>query len=222
MSIVQMALTQQLNGVSCVTTWALCDNINRGATPALVSDATEYFETVFLPKLNALQSDEITNIDLYAIQVGYPSTSRTVDLAGTGALAVAAAVTLPPYLAIYVKQEVGLSVNAQTGGSYDQARAIRRGGVYLPGLTEDWISVTGVEIPAALTTAWNAFENEVIAPNLLPLAGDDFYHAVWVPAKEATPPSSSYPIGKPAAPFLQAPITNMTPSAVSRLRSRKA
>lgn len=222
MSILQMALTQRVGGVDCTTTWALCDNINRGASPLLVNAAVEYFESVFLPLLNALQSDELTNVELYAIQIGYVSTSRNVALAGGGALAVAGSVTLPPYLALYVRETVGLSVNAETGGSYDQARAIRRGGVYLPGMTEDWVDVTGVQIPVSLAGAWTSFENEIAAPSVVALEGDPFYHAVWVPAKAATPPSSTYPLGKPASPFLQAPITNLTPSVISRLKSRKA
>lgn len=222
MSIVQVAVTQTIAGVACQTTWALVDNVNRGATPLLVTDTIDHFVNNFLPLLNAIQSDELANTEIYALQIGYPTTSRTQALTGTGALAATAAVTLPPYLALYVRENVGESVNAQTGGSYDQARAIRRGGVYLPGLTEDWVQSTGTVIPSALAAAWDALEAEIVAPNTIPIGGGSFYHAVWVPSKDAVPPSSTYPFGKPAAPFLQAPITEIIPRDIARLKSRKA
>lgn len=222
MTIVQLAFTQSLGGVELVTTYAY--NYAGFSTNALqdVNDLVDDFELNVIPALNALQATQCLNVSIYAHAVGYGGASVLRTVTGAGLIAAANANVLPPYLAVYCRDTVGMSYDGTTNLPYAGTRPIRRGGINLPGLTEDWVGLSGASIPISLDSEWNAFEASHLLPIVADTSGNEFKACVWSASRPELPPSPVYPGGRPARPILVAYITDIDPVSVSRLKSRKA
>lgn len=221
MTVIQLAFEQSLNGQPCVTTWAYAFN-GGGSFPGTdVEDLITWFEASFVPLINALQSERITNVQVIGSAYGWPAATRTEAISGGGTVVAAGTATFPAYLPLYLRESVGDNFDAFTTAPYDGLRPIRRGGVYLSGLTEDWSTDGGAVVPGSLAAAFAAFQTARLSNR--PVAGGSrtYYPAVWSYPRPALPPSPSYPDGKPARPALQAVVTGIDIADFTRLKSRK-
>lgn len=217
-----LSLEQVLMGRTCITTWPMVGDSLPTDFSNQISDGLDWFEDVFMPLINAIQSDEITNATIRGSIVGVPALSQSRTVSGNGLVASDGASTLPPQIAIYFRQSVGETIVTQTNAPYGGNRPIRRGGVFMPGLTEDWVNVSGAVAAPGMTVVYHGIRDAYIEgftslPNNVTYVG-----AVWSYPREALPPSPSYPDGKPARPFVHAKVTGMEVADVTRLRSRKS
>lgn len=220
MATISIALTQRLAGVDCVTTYDYSYVVSNALQTTDISYFGTLFETVIVPLLNDLQSDDLTNISLNVAQRGYGGSSINVPLGGGGLILATAQVTLPPDLPLYCSQAVGQSVDADLLTAYTGVRPIRRGGIYFPGFTEDWSSVDGPVIPGSLGTQWSALVTALLAPRTTP-GGREWIPTVFSTPKAALPPSPTYPDGRPARNALYAQLENVVPRRITRLKSRR-
>jgi len=214
MATFQVVLRQSLAGETVETSW----HYNNITMPAGVGTAPNElavaFEGSVMAELNALQSDEVTNIEIYCRDLGNPGTAVTNAVTGAGDIATTDLLTMPPDLPLHVSMSNGAWVDVVTATAYVGVRPGGKGGKYLPGLTEDWSSVTGAAVPAALATAWTDFVAAVLGTPTLPTGGYVMTPVIFSSAKSALS-------GLPARNPLVAPVTGLSVGRFTRLLSRR-
>ena len=215
MAVCEVVFSQSLAGKSTQMRFHFIDLSIFPGTPGVAPDLAAAFESQVVPLINALQSDTISNVSVYARDIGNPGESTTVSSSGTGDVTATAAFTLPPDLPIYLTTLVGAWQDTFSGATYGGVRPGKKGRKFFPGLTEDWVTDDVADVPTTLEAAYAALENKLRdgIPTTTPAA--NWRYCVYSPAKEA--------IGsKPARTNdLFAYMTFMTVGRGTRLLSRR-
>jgi len=111
-------LTQTVGGKVCHMTFHY-NNLATGAgNPAVPPALAANFESQFLPLINALQSDQVTNDFLYCRDMAGVSTAVTLPLTGTGLVNATAQTTLQPSYVANIKRTPGTWMDVDTGSAY--------------------------------------------------------------------------------------------------------
>lgn len=190
----------------------------------IASDVTAIlaaFETAVIDKLAAIQTDEVTHTELlgYAYNLGY-SISRLINVPGE--VAVGGDLTVASNLAAIMRRSVGDTLLNDGGAPYTGNRPVRRSHFYLGGLPESFMRADGFDVPAALSTAYEAFKDSLEAATTpLSAGGFTWYHNAFGFALPALPPSTAFPAGKPSRPDVVAPVLSIGGVGFTKLKTRK-
>lgn len=214
MAVQEVVFTQRLAGQDVQMRFHFLDLAIFPGTAGVAADLANAFQVNVVPLINALQSDEISNVSVYAREFGNPGGAVTIASAGQGLVDSTAALTLPTDMPVFWK--VGLSgwIDAVSGAAYTSSRPGAAGRKFVPGLTEDWIDVSGAGVPPALIAAFEALEDELEAaiPTTTPTANWRF--GTFTPAKTASG-------GLPARNALFSYFSGFTVRRATRLLSRR-
>jgi len=218
MSTVKVTIKQTMLGRD-LNTVLHYNNLSSVINSTGVGVILTHVESVIIPALNAVQSDDVLNVGLdgFAYNLGY---SIPEGLTGSGDLALTPDEVMPPQYAMLVRKDVGETYLTDGAVLYTGNRPIRRGEMFLSGLPESFSGVNGVIIPAALATEWDTLLDALIAPVAAVGATPIQYPVVFGLPLAALPPSPAYPDGKPARGYAVAQIESLSPVRWSRLSSR--
>ena len=220
--IMNIVLQQSLSGQDVVTTWPVYSSFVSPDLDEQMTDGLDWLENTLLPILNAMQVTQLVNVSATASIVGNSALSQSRLITGGGDVAAADANALPPQLAVYFRQSVGATRLIQGDALYTGDRPIRRGGVFISGLTEDWIDVDGIVIPSAYTTQIAALSAAYVTGFTSNPSGVIYKGCVWSYPRPELPPTPAYPDGRAERPYVYAPVGATLPRSISRLKSRSA
>jgi len=185
-----------------------------------VNDLLIEFETKVVDKIVPIQTDQVTHTELlgYAYNLGY-SLSRAIDI--DGEVAVGGDLTVASNLAAIIRRNLGGTSLNDGGATYTGNRPLRRSHFFLGGLPESFMRADGFDVPAALSTEYDAFKAALTAATTT-LTANRF---TWNPnafgfALDALPSSPSFPDGKPARPTVVAPVLSLSGIGFTRLKTR--
>lgn len=218
MATIKLTLTQTVGGSACQMVfhyWA----IGQFGTNANKLALMDRFETLVLPGINGVQSDQLSNVELSAFAYDNPVTVSQ-SITGTGTIVSSIDATLPPQLAMLFKQNVGDTLSPDTGSPISTLRPIKSGRKFIPGVDESFSDVNGIDT-AGGNAALIAAANAALALDLTGGGLTGTWQAVvfGLPLA-ALPPSPSFPSGKPARDYCLAQITSAQARDVTKLRSR--
>lgn len=185
-----------------------------------VSDLLADFETKVIDKIVPIQTDQVTHTELlgYAYNLGY-SIPRAIDV--DGEVAVGGDLTVASNLAAIIRRNLGDTSLNDGGAAYTGNRPLRRSHFFLGGLPESFMRADGFDVPAALSTAYEAFKDALEAgTTTLTANGFVWYHNAFGFALDALPSSPSFPSGKPARPAVVAPVLSLSGIGFTRLKTR--
>lgn len=185
-----------------------------------VADLLADFETKVIDKIVPIQTDQVTHTELlgYAYNLGY-SIARAIDI--DGEVAVGGDLTVASNLAAIIRRNLGDTSLNDGGAAYTGNRPLRRSHFFLGGLPESFMRADGFDVPAALSTAYEAFKDALEAgTTTLTANGFIWYHNAFGFALDALPPSPSFPSGKPARPAVVAPVLSLSGIGFTRLKTR--
>jgi len=198
------------SGVTCHNVYAYYSAVLNGSA-ALQGEVMDVWEAQFLPEWLAWLPDQVTvdQITVRSSNYAFPS-SRLIG--EVGAITVAPANMLPPWINLHVGLHVDPNLLGDTGGAYTGMRPVRRGGKYLSGINDAFVDNTGWVNPAgAQGTAFTAFIaqlNDALTGSFGSLTA-----VVWGGAMSASG-------DLPSRPVVVAPITGAGAITVTRLKSR--
>lgn len=191
-------------------------------TAAMVEDLRDQFASVYIPVINAVQTDEVENVQL----IGYAPNllfSQPAALAGGGGNVVGMSNTIPADLPIVVRENVDSSILNDTGAAYTGNRPVRRGRLFISGLPKTTMVGTGFDPTGLAAGAWTDLTDVLTQPLFSTITGSYWSPVVVGKPLPALPPSGSYPSGKPArTDFLVAIILSAlaSPNGFTNLSTR--
>lgn len=219
MPVIRVTHQYELAGQVCENTYHYFHPTNL-PTPLQVSQLLDDFENDILPDINAIQTDQVENIALlgYAYNLGF---SQTLGLTGTGAVAAGAAGTVPPDIVLNIRRNLGDTYLNDGGALYTGNRPLRHSRFFFSGLPKAAMVASGFD-PANLTAGtWAAFQTAMTAVLQTASGGAlTWYHNAFGFDLPAIPPSTSFPLGKPARPDVVAPVTSVSGVDFTNLKTR--
>lgn len=220
MATIKLTLTQVVGGVDCQMVfhyWA----VGQFGTNANKLALMDRFETLVLPSINGIQSDQLDNVSLSAFAYDNPITvSQSVTGAGTVVSSIDA--TLPPQLAMLFKLNVGDTLSPDTGAPISTLRPVKAGKKFIPGVDESFSDLNGIDTAggnaALISAAATALSLDLTGGGL----SGTWYAVILGLPLAALPPSPSFPTGKPARDYCLATINTVTARDITKLRSRQS
>lgn len=214
MATVLITLRQQLAGKVCTNTFHF-NNLTVGAgAPAVPAQLAAAFVANILPKIVALQSDEVLTLDVNARDLGAPATQATVSSALTGTVVATPESTLQPSYVANIRRTASSWINVNTGLAYIGTRPGQSGRLFLSGLDESWQNDSGGAVPVALGTEWAALVTALTGTLATTTPAATWNHVVFSPGKGALG-------GLPARDPLIADVTGITLRELTRLSTRR-
>lgn len=218
MSTLKVVVNYTFVGEPCDNTFHFW-NESATATPTTLVDAAAAWIADILPYWRAVVVEGVVfnDITVSAYNLAIPYNASLGAVTGDVALGNGDAVAVD--LPLNVRRTVGQSIITDTNAPYGGLRPIRRGRFFLSGLPKGFMAGSGFQIWSTLSSEWSDF----VASQLVTL--DTPGSIEWEPVVlglplDALPPSPSFPDGKPARPYLVAPVLNVVPVEFTKLSTR--
>lgn len=209
-TLVQWILRQNVRGVAMESVFNF-----RVDTPPSVTALTNFageMDDAFLDAINAVQDVSTVNVSWEARRRGAGAFSLSGVLGGTGTYDPGIATRMPPENAFWVHEYVGES-KLWSNDTPVTVRPINRGGIFLPGITDDYFTDNQFIIPEAQEGAWSALYGVLTNPVVVG-GSTNYNHVVWGRALPTTP---TRPVARPEC---YADVEGAQVLRATRLRSR--
>ena len=119
------------------------------------------FVTNIIPKINAIQVDQVANINVRAVWRGNTAVQAEANVSGTGDVASAEADVQVSSASIALKKFVAETNDFNDIPWEDELRNITHGYVFIPGADDDWIFGGRSIVPGALASALETLLDEL-------------------------------------------------------------
>lgn len=160
---IDVRLRQQANGSICYSGWTFKADTTSGLTLSDLIGVAGIFTANILPVINDLQHGDVENVSATYQARGTTTPSYYQPLSGGGQSAAAASTWMPPEFAFWFRWGVGETLKS-IPGTVDNEHPIKRGGVFIPGCTDDYLDSGTYQVPAGVTADWAALVYYMTTP----------------------------------------------------------
>lgn len=130
--------------------------VDEPTTAAMLEFATEWRDT-FLPLVNAIQADTVENYRMSVVWRGNTAVQAELVLTGGGDVVTTADEQQVSSASITIKKYVSNTFLWDDDSQFtDPLRTIKRGMVYVPGATDEWVSSGRSSVPSGLASDMTA------------------------------------------------------------------
>lgn len=154
---IDVTLKQQVPGAICESKLSYLSDKSTGLTVTDLVNFADGWEANFLPVINACQSDAVVNFGAFYQARGTTTPTLSRGLAGGGSYATAADLEMPSEFSFWLKFGVDETYESISGDE-DLAHPIKRGGMFLCGPTDDYLTSSLFVVPGSQTAAWAALD----------------------------------------------------------------
>lgn len=167
---VKVTLNQAEFGIPLVTEYDYrCTTV---PTTAHMIELATYFRDTVMPIINAVQVEQIQNIQVRAVWRGNTAVQAERNLTGSGLVVVADTAVQVSSASIAIKKFVAETNDFNDIPWENELRAITHGYIFIPGASDDWIDNGRSVVPSGLATEQNALE--AFLEDEIPVTGNNF------------------------------------------------
>lgn len=148
-------LHQTMGGSACVTGFTLYTVSNTALTIADINAAAAYLITNFMPIMDVLQSDYVYTDHIHIQARGTAVPANDYVYGQYAAKAVPVANVMPPEFNYWIRWFTADTIDSITGDP-DTAHPVRRGGAFIVGADDTYLSGGSFAVPAGDEPEWAA------------------------------------------------------------------